>query len=197
MKSAVPHVASPYPIEIDPPDIAPWRTGNSGVDYVHRIDSGRPGPTVMVQALTHGNEYCGAMALDALLRQLDDGTLVPQAGRLILAFANVDAYARFDFADPVRSRCIDEDYNRVWADDVLFGPRDSAELRRARQLQPFVDEADTELLQVLSAGCGSVTLPLIVMTCCEPGAMSPRLPVSGSVGFQPVPAASPMFGVSV
>ena len=142
MKSAVPHAASPYPIEIDPPDIARWRTGNSGVDYVHRLDSGRPGPTVMVQALTHGNEYCGAMALDGLLRQLDDGTLVPQAGRLILAFANVEAYARFDFADPVRSRYIDEDYNRVWADEVLFDARDSAELRRARRLQPFVDEAD-------------------------------------------------------
>jgi hypothetical protein len=25
---------------------------------------------------------------------------------------------------------------------VLFGPRDSAELRRARELQPFVDAAD-------------------------------------------------------
>ena len=96
----------------------------------------------MVQALTHGNEYCGAMALDGLLRELGAGTLSLQAGRLILAFANVEAYARFDFADPVRSRFIDEDYNRVWADEVLFGPRDSAELRRARQLQPFVDAAD-------------------------------------------------------
>jgi hypothetical protein len=30
----------------------------------------------------------------------------------------------------------------VWADDVLFGPRDSVELRRARELRPFVDAAD-------------------------------------------------------
>jgi len=143
MKPSTPHrTASPYPIEIDPPDITPWRSGNTGVDHVHRIESGRPGPTVMVQALTHGNEYCGAMALDGLLRRLGDGTLSLQAGRLIVAFANVEAYARFDFADPVRSRFIDEDYNRVWADEVLFGPRDSAELRRARQLQPFVDSAD-------------------------------------------------------
>jgi len=48
----------------------------------------------------------------------------------------------FDFDDPDRSRYIDEDYNRVWADDALFGSRDSAELRRARKLQPFVDAAD-------------------------------------------------------
>jgi predicted deacylase len=131
-----------YPIEIQPPDITPWRQGNTGVDYVHVHDSGRPGATVMVQALTHGNEYCGAMALSELLHLLGDGRLVPRAGRLVVAFANVEAYARFDAADPVASRFVDEDYNRVWADDTLFGPRDSAELRRARQLQPFVDSAD-------------------------------------------------------
>jgi len=96
-----------------------------------------PGPTVMVQALTHGNEFCGAIALDWLLRE----KITPARGRLTLAFANVEAYARFDFDDPDASRCIDEDYNRVWADDALFGPRDSLELRRARQLRPFVDEA--------------------------------------------------------
>ena len=55
-----------YPIEIQPPDIAPYRAGNTGVDYVHVLDSGRPGPTAMVQALTHGNEMCGAIAFDFL-----------------------------------------------------------------------------------------------------------------------------------
>ena len=126
------------PIELVPPDIAPWRQGNAGVDYVHVIDSGRPGPGVMIQALTHGNEFCGAIALDVLLRDRP-----PLArGRLTLAFANVAAYARFDAGDPDRSRFIDEDYNRVWADEVLAGARDSAELRRARELRPFVDSAE-------------------------------------------------------
>jgi predicted deacylase len=127
-----------YPIEIQPPDIAVYRSGNAGVDYVHVVDSGRAGPIVMVQALTHGNEFCGALALDTLIRT----GIRPAAGRLVLAFANVAAFARFDFDDPDASRYIDEDYNRVWADDVLFGPRDSAELRRARELRPFVDAAD-------------------------------------------------------
>jgi predicted deacylase len=127
-----------YPIELSPPDIRPHRTGNAGVDYVHVLDSGKPGPNVMVQALTHGNEFCGAIALDWLLRE----TLVPARGRLTLAFANIEAFARFDFDDPDASRCVDEDYNRVWADETLFGPRDSIELRRARQLRPFVDAAD-------------------------------------------------------
>jgi predicted deacylase len=130
--------AAHFPVELTPPDITPYRTGNTGVDYVHVLDSGRPGPNVMVQALTHGNEFCGAIALDWLLRE----AVAPARGKLTLAFANVEGYARFDFDDPDASRCIDEDYNRVWADDALFGPRDSIELRRARQLQPFVDAAD-------------------------------------------------------
>ncbi|HYG54241.1 MAG TPA: succinylglutamate desuccinylase/aspartoacylase family protein [Burkholderiales bacterium] len=127
-----------HPVEISPPDIAPYRSGNTGVDYVHVLDSGRPGPTVMVQALTHGNEFCGAIALDYLFKE----KLRIEKGRLILAFANVAAFARFDFDDPDRSRYIDEDYNRVWADAVLDGSRDSVELRRARELRGFVDEAD-------------------------------------------------------
>jgi predicted deacylase len=131
-------VTEHFPIELSPPDIAPFRQGNTGIDYVHAFDSGRPGPTVMVQALTHGNEFCGAIALEHLLRE----GVQPQRGSLVVAFANVAAYARFDFDDPDASRCVDEDYNRVWADDVLFGSRDSVELRRARELQPFVDRAD-------------------------------------------------------
>lgn len=133
---------SEAPIELLPPDISPYRTSASAVDYVHVLDSGRPGPTVMVQALTHGNELCGAIALDWLFQQGMGRSLQPRQGRLILSFANVAAFERFDPADPNASRCVDEDLNRVWADAVLFGPRDSLELRRARQLQPFVDAAD-------------------------------------------------------
>lgn len=127
-----------YAIEISPPDIAPYRKGNTGVDFVHVMDAGKPGPNVMIQALTHGNEFCGAIALDFLSRE----KVSPLKGKLIFAFANVAAFARFDFDDPDRSRYIDEDYNRVWADSVLGGSRDSAELRRARELRPFVDGAD-------------------------------------------------------
>jgi predicted deacylase len=131
-------MAEHHPIEISPPDISGYRDSNTGVAYVHLLDSGRRGPNVMLQALTHGNEFCGAIALDYLLRE----KVRPGRGRLTLAFANVAAYARFDFDDPDDSRYVDEDYNRVWADEVLAGARDSAELRRARELRPFVNAAD-------------------------------------------------------
>lgn len=127
-----------HPIHVRPIDIGRYRQGNTGVDYVHQFDSGRAGPTAMVQALTHGNELAGAHAVDYLFRE----NIRPLAGKLTIAFANVEAYQRFDFDDPDAARYVDEDYNRVWSDDVLFGARDSAELRRARKLQPLVDAAD-------------------------------------------------------
>jgi predicted deacylase len=131
-------MADHHRIELSPPDLSPYRQGNAGVDYVHVLDSGKPGPTVMVQALTHGNEICGAIALDWLLRE----SFSPAKGKLVLAFANVEAFKRFDYDDPDRSRYVDEDYNRVWADEALRSGRDSVELRRARELRPFVDSAD-------------------------------------------------------
>ncbi len=138
------------PVELQAPDITPWKDGNAGVPWVHVLPGERPGPKVMVQALTHGNEICGAIALCWLLEQVQRGWR-PAAGTLTLAFANVEAYARFNPADPFPSRCVDEDYNRVWADDSLFGPRDSVELRRARLLRPFVDDAEL-LLDIHSMG---------------------------------------------
>jgi predicted deacylase len=152
-----------YRIEIQPPDISAYRKGNSGVEYVHTLDSGKPGPNVMVQALTHGNEFSGAIALDFLFRE----RVQPQKGKLTLAFANVAAFERFDFADPDRSRYIDEDYNRVWDDAVLGGARDSAELRRARELRPFVDAADYLLdLHTMTEPCR----PIMVCGMLDKGA---------------------------
>ena len=140
-------MSAPPLIELQAPDITPWRLGNAGVEYVHVLDSGRAGPNVLVQALTHGNEICGALALVHLFKQ----GVVPLRGKLTLVFANVEAFERFDPADPNVSRYVDEDLNRVWADAVLFGARDSVELRRARALRPFVDAADL-LLDIHSMG---------------------------------------------
>ena len=130
-----------YPVELDAPDIRAYRSGNCGIDYVSTFDSGKTGPHLMLAALTHGNELCGAIALDWLLRR----GVRPLAGRLTLAFMNVAAYARFDREDPRASRCVDEDFNRVWSPEVLDGARDSVELRRARELRPLVASVDALL----------------------------------------------------
>ncbi len=127
-----------YAVELTPPDIEPYRAGNTGVEYVTTFDSGVAGPHVLVTALTHGNEICGAIALDRLLR----AGLRPRRGRLTLAFDNVAAYKSFDRRYPVVSRFLDEDFNRLWDEATLDGPRQSAELARARALRPFVEAAD-------------------------------------------------------
>ncbi|WP_250517308.1 M14 family metallopeptidase [Caballeronia sp. INDeC2] len=128
-----------YPIEIAFPDISAHAQGNAGVPYVHTFDSGIGGPHVMINALTHGNEVCGAIVVDALLR----ARLRPRRGRLTLAFANVDAYARFDANKPDASRFVDQDFNRVWTAQALDDTsRDSSELRRARAMRPVIDTVD-------------------------------------------------------
>lgn len=158
-------------IELSPPDLSRWRASSSGVDHVHVFDSGVPGKTVMIQALTHGNELCGAIALDWLLGQHTAKELTPPAGKLILSFANVAAYERFDPARPNVSRCVDEDLNRVWDDGQLFGRRDSLELRRARELQPFVDAADWLLdIHSMQDACR----PLMVCGLLDKGAAFAR-----------------------
>ena len=128
-----------YPVEIAAPSIERWRHGSGGVPFVHSFGSTRPGPHVLLTALVHGNEPAGAVALDRLLT----GGLRPVRGRLSVAFANVDAYARFDAAEPRASRWIDEDMNRVWSPDILDArPPRSADAARASALRPLVADAD-------------------------------------------------------
>ncbi|MEO8486171.1 MAG: succinylglutamate desuccinylase/aspartoacylase family protein [Betaproteobacteria bacterium] len=137
---AAPHLATPS-IDVRFPDLARWERGNAGVPYAWRWSAAIPGPHVVVQALTHGNEVCGAIALDRLLHE----GFRPACGTLTLVFANVDAYRAFDHADPYASRCVDEDYNRLWSAEVLDGPRRSRDLARARELRPVIDRADALL----------------------------------------------------
>jgi predicted deacylase len=127
-----------YAVELTPPDIEPYRAGNTGVDYVTSFDSGVAGPHILVTALTHGNEICGAIALDRFFR----AGLQPRQGRLTLAFDNVAAYRSFDPRVPTASRYVDEDFNRLWSAATLDGPRQSVELSRARALRPIVEAAD-------------------------------------------------------
>ncbi len=121
--------AHTYPVELVFPDISVHECSDTGVPYVHTFDSGVAGPHVMINALTHGNEVCGAIVVDALLR----AELRPKRGKLTLAFANVEAYARFDPTHPDAARFVHQDFNRVWTAQTLDdASRESSELRRAR-----------------------------------------------------------------
>jgi predicted deacylase len=126
------------PIEVEFPDLSRWAPGNTGVPYVWTFRAERAGPHVLLQGLTHGNEVCGAIALDWLLANAPP----PLRGTLSVCFANIGAYLGFDSSDPFASRCVDEDFNRLWTADVLDGPRRTADLARARELRPLYDRAE-------------------------------------------------------
>ena len=144
-----------YPVSLTPPDISAYRAGNTGVEYVHQFDSGKPGAHVMVSAVVHGNELCGAIAVDHLLQN----GVRPLQGKLTLAFMNVVAYHSFDPDTPTASRFVEEDFNRLWTKEVLEGDRDSVELRRARAMHPIVETVDL-LLDIHSMQ--TATTPLMM-----------------------------------
>ncbi len=123
--------------DLPAPDITAWRAGNTGTEGVWHFDSGRPGRRVVLSALVHGNELCGAWALRGLL----EAGLRPQQGQLTLAFCNLDAFDRFDPAAHDAARFTDEDLNRQWI-DARIDAADTRERRRAAQLRPFVAAAD-------------------------------------------------------
>ncbi|MFZ8919547.1 MAG: M14 family metallopeptidase [bacterium] len=133
-----PKVENIYPIEISPPDISPYKNGNVGIDYITCFDSNIPGPHVMISAVVHGNELCGAIALDWLFQN----NVQPVRGKLSLGFMNVEAFYSFDPQSPTESRFIDEDFNRLWLPAVLDSQRSSLELERARKVRPWIDTVD-------------------------------------------------------
>ena len=144
-----------YPVSLVPPDISSYRIGNTGVDYIHQLDSGMPGPHVMISSVVHGNELCGAIAVDHILQN----NVRPLKGKLSLAFMNVDAYLSFDPDNPSASRYLDEDFNRLWTKELLEGDSDSIELRRAREVLPILDSVDL-LLDIHSMQ--TATTPLMM-----------------------------------
>ena len=137
MAAATQPTAPAIAFELPAPDISAWRGGNTGTEGVWHFDSGVPGRNVMVSALVHGNELCGAWALKGLL----EAGLRPQRGTLTLAFCNLEAFDRFDPADHDASRFTDEDLNRQWTDERI-DTGNSRERRRAAALRPFVAQAD-------------------------------------------------------
>ncbi|MDX1738843.1 MAG: succinylglutamate desuccinylase/aspartoacylase family protein [Alphaproteobacteria bacterium] len=142
-------------IEITTPDIATYKRGNHAIDYIHQLVGKNEGPHIVITGLIHGNEICGAIALDHLLRQ----KLKIKAGILTLIFCNIGAFESFTTAAPYNSRYVEEDMNRIWTEDVLNGPRNSYELDRAREILPLIKQADILLdIHSMSEDCPPLLL---------------------------------------
>jgi predicted deacylase len=130
-----------FEVQLDAPDISPWRAGNTGVPGFTTLTAPVPGPHAAMLALSHGNEIAGAIALDRLMR----AGIQPTRGRLTIGFVNLAAFDRFDPRQPTLSRFVDEDINRAWDEAVLDGSRRSVELDRAREIRPLIETVDVLL----------------------------------------------------
>ncbi len=124
---------NPFLVELTPPDITPYAAGTGAIPYIWTFDSGQPGPHVAITAIVHGNEPCGSLALDWMMRR----ETRPNRGKLSLAFMNVAAHEAFDPDVPDASRWIDEDFTAFGRLATLDDPdrKLTEELRRAREVR--------------------------------------------------------------
>lgn len=127
--------------ELNAPALGPWTAGNTGTEGVWQWRSPSTGPHLMISAVIHGNELCGAHALRDLLRWIDATGWRPPHGALTLVLGHLEALRRFSPSDPSASRGVEGDLNRQWSPDRLEAPA-TVEARRAAALRPFVEQAD-------------------------------------------------------
>lgn len=129
-----------FPVEIVAPDISVYKKTNTDIDYIITFDSGFSGPHVFISAVVHGNEPCGAHAIDWFLKN----NYRPKTGKISLGFMNIEAYLAFDPLNPNRTRWVDEDFNRLWGKGVLED-RDrnkTYEFVRANEVKHIISKAD-------------------------------------------------------
>lgn len=140
MKSSATGLPNIYAVELTPPDLSAYAAGNTGIPYVWTFDSGQPGPHVAITAIVHGNEPCGAIALDWLMH----ADTRPLSGKLSFCFVNTAAYDAFDPEVPDATRWVEEDFNRLWGPGVLDDPdrRVTPEVERAREIRPWLSTVD-------------------------------------------------------
>lgn len=142
------------PFLLPKPDLTTERSGNTATEGVWHFDSGIPGRHVMLSALIHGNELCGAWALKSFLAY----KLKPKRGKITLVFCNLAAFDRFNPMQHEASRFVEEDMNRVWDQEKLAEPW-SQERKRAIEIKPWLEQADW-LLDFHSMGHADTPLQL-------------------------------------
>ena len=129
-----------YPVELKAPDITCYKNTNSGVDYILSFSGKNKGPHVFISSIVHGNEPCGAIAIDWFLKN----NFRPTNGKISFGFMNVEAYFSFDPKNPNRTRWVEEDFNRLWAPGVLEdGKRKrTIEFERANKVKHIISDVD-------------------------------------------------------
>lgn len=90
------------------------------------LDSGLPGPNLVIMGGVHGNELCGVKAVKLC-------TTLPLKGKITLILANLEAIEK-------NVRFIESDLNRSFN-----SLEDAKEVRIANELKPYLEQADALL----------------------------------------------------
>lgn len=92
-----------------------------------------PGMTAVILSGVHGNEFCGVRAFDNVIPKLKI-----KSGRVIFIYSNLNAIE-------LNKRCIDRDLNRCFFEEQPEKIECTLEGRTAKEIIPFLDEADVLL----------------------------------------------------
>ncbi|MEO6594597.1 MAG: succinylglutamate desuccinylase/aspartoacylase family protein [Planctomycetota bacterium] len=114
------------------------------------VDSGRPGPTLLVLAGMHGNEPAGVSAVQRVLVRLQEFGAVA-AGRVVALAGNLTALL-------ARQRFVARDLNRGWGAEAIaaLAARDTAACS-------VEDLEQRELLECFEQVLGSASGPVVVV----------------------------------
>ncbi len=100
-----------------------------------------PGPTIVLVALTHGNEPVGLSLFEKLIQTGICDRI--QSGKIILVCSNIRAHEVFlSQDDPLKYRFINHDMNRIWNDDYIEW---SNEYKRREEMKEILSQADVIL----------------------------------------------------
>lgn len=121
--------------------------------------TGEPGPLVLAMGGIHGNETSGVLAIESVLRQLQDND-IPISGSFMGLLGNRPALAR-------GTRCVDEDLNRCFRFERLLSPvpqDPTIEEAQLREITTIIDELAEEHEDICFIDChttSAMTMPYI------------------------------------
>jgi predicted deacylase len=104
----------------------------SNIKIIEKVGKNN-GKTIVLLAGVHGNEKCGVNAFDELIPQLEI-----ESGRVIFIYANLEAIKQ-------NKRCIEKNLNRCFLIDQSNEISESLEGRTAREIMPYLKQADVLL----------------------------------------------------
>ncbi|MEO0594354.1 MAG: succinylglutamate desuccinylase/aspartoacylase family protein, partial [Myxococcota bacterium] len=115
----------------------------SSLEGLTRFDGPKPGPVVALIGSMHGNEPCGAYAVNKLHQELRLDTLNLERGSLVLVIGNpraIEEGSRFTHGGVDLNRVFDFEFlNTVPESEWAY------EHRRAAEMRPYLEEWDAVL----------------------------------------------------